>query len=57
MSDDDTLDSYESLLAAFEPRRALLTLSHAVRLYRQRPACKTFTASYSFRVFHNEERR
>lgn len=57
MSDDDTLDSYEALLAAFEPRRALLTLSHAVRLYRQRPACKTFPASYSFRVFHNEDPR
>ena len=57
MSDDDNVTSYEDLLAAFEPRRALLMLSHAVRLYRLRPAGKMLSASYAFRVFHNDGRR
>jgi hypothetical protein len=58
MTDDDSLSSYEALLAAFEPRRALLTLSHAVRTHRLRPAGKVLApASFAFRVFRGDERR
>ncbi len=56
MAIDETVDAYEALLVALEPRRALLTLSHAVRTHRLRAAGKDLApASHAFRVFRRED--